>query len=71
MDINSAQELRLSDTTNDEYPSFSPNGRYIMYATASTARGSLAIVSTDGRVKTKISIQAGDIRQPTWGPFMK
>jgi TolB protein len=71
LDLASSQEIRLSDTSNDEYPSFSPNGRYIMYATASTARGSLAIVSTDGRVKTKISIQAGDIRQPTWGPFMK
>jgi TolB protein len=71
LDLNTAQEMRLSETSNDEYPSFAPNGRYIMYATSSTSRGSLAIVSTDGRVKTKISIQAGDIRQPTWGPFMK
>lgn len=71
LDLASAQEQRLSDTTKDESPSFSPNGRYIMYATESGRRGSLAVVSIDGRVKQKLTVQAGDIREPTWGPFMK
>jgi len=71
LDLGSSQELRLSDTTKDESPSFSPNGKYIMYATESGRRGSLAVVSVDGRVKHKLTTQAGDIREPTWGPFMK
>jgi TolB protein len=71
LDLASGQEQRLSDTTKDESPSFSPNGRYIMYATESGRRGSLAVVSVDGRVKQKLTVQAGDIREPTWGPFMK
>ncbi len=71
LDLVSGQELRLSDTTRDESPSFSPNGKYIMYATESGRRGSLAVVSIDGRVKHKLTTQAGDIREPTWGPFMK
>ncbi len=71
LDLASGQELRLSDTTKDESPSFSPNGRYIMYATESGHRGSLAVVSVDGKVKQKLTVQAGDIREPTWGPFMK
>jgi TolB protein len=71
LDLASGQELRLSDTTKDESPSFSPNGRYIMYATESGRRGSLAVVSVDGKVKQKLTVQAGDIREPTWGPFMK
>ncbi|MFA9217824.1 MAG: Tol-Pal system beta propeller repeat protein TolB, partial [Sphingomonadaceae bacterium] len=33
LDLASGQELRLSDTTSDESPSFAPNGKYIMYAT--------------------------------------
>ncbi|MDE2430699.1 MAG: Tol-Pal system protein TolB, partial [Burkholderiales bacterium] len=45
LDLASGQEQRLSDTTKDESPSFSPNGRYIMYATESGRRGSLAVVS--------------------------
>ncbi len=71
LDLANGQELRLSDTAKDESPSFSPNGKYIMYATESGQRGSLAVVSVDGRVKHRLTTQAGDIREPTWGPFMK
>ncbi|QRX81361.1 Tol-Pal system beta propeller repeat protein TolB [Glaciimonas sp. PAMC28666] len=72
MDLSNNQEQRLSDTVKDESPSFSPNGQYIMYATESGGRrGSLAVVSVDGRVKQRLTVQAGDIREPTWGPFMK
>jgi TolB protein len=71
LDLTNGQEQRLSDTTKDESPSFSPNGKYIMYATESGRRGSLAVVSVDGRVKQTLTTQAGDIREPTWGPFMK
>jgi TolB protein len=71
LDLASGQELRLSDTTKDESPSFSPNGKYIMYATESGRRGSLAVVSVDGRVRQRLTTQAGDVREPTWGPFMK
>jgi TolB protein len=71
LDLASGQEQRLSDTVKDESPSFSPNGRYIMYATETGRRGSLAVVSVDGRVKHRLTTQAGDIREPTWGPFMK
>lgn len=71
LDLTNGQEQRLSDTDNDESPSFSPNGKYIMYATESGRRGSLAVVSVDGKVKQKVTVQAGDIREPTWGPFMR
>jgi TolB protein len=71
LDLANGQEQRLSDTAKDESPSFSPNGRYIMYATESGRRGTLAVVSVDGRVKHRLTTQAGDVREPTWGPFMK
>ncbi|WP_371417389.1 Tol-Pal system beta propeller repeat protein TolB [Noviherbaspirillum sp. UKPF54] len=71
LDLTNDQEMRLSDTAKDESPSFSPNGKYIMYATESGRRGTLAAVSVDGRVKYTLATQTGDIREPTWGPFMK
>ncbi|MGB6055047.1 MAG: Tol-Pal system beta propeller repeat protein TolB [Burkholderiaceae bacterium] len=71
LDLATGQEQRLSDTVKDESPSFSPNGKYLMYATQSGGRGSLAVVSVDGRVKYRLTMQSGDIREPTWGPFMK
>ncbi|MCA1323444.1 Tol-Pal system beta propeller repeat protein TolB [Herbaspirillum sp. alder98] len=71
LDLTNGQEQRLSDTDRDQSPSFAPNGKYIMYATESGRRGSLAIVSVDGRFKQRLTTQVGDIREPTWGPFMK
>ncbi|HCT28546.1 Tol-Pal system beta propeller repeat protein TolB [Herbaspirillum chlorophenolicum] len=71
LDLTNGQEQRLSDTDRDQSPSFAPNGKYIMYATEAGRRGSLAIVSVDGRVKQRLTTQVGDIREPTWGPFMK
>jgi TolB protein len=71
LDLESRQEQRLSDTTSDDSPSFAPNGKYILYDTQNGGRRSLAVASTDGRVKQRLSIQAGNIKEPTWGPFMK
>jgi TolB protein len=71
IDLASRQVQRLSDTDKDESPSFAPNGKYIMYATETANRGSLAVVSIDGQVKHSLTTQTGDIREPTWGPFMK
>ncbi|ALK96451.1 translocation protein TolB [Massilia sp. WF1] len=69
MDLASGQEQRLADGATE--PSFSPNGKYIMYATKGGGRASLAVVSVDGRVKQRLSTQAGNIKEPSWGPFMK
>jgi TolB protein len=71
MDIDSGQELRLSDTNNDESPSFSPNGKYVLYGTQVGGRKVLGVVSVDGLVKQRLATQAGNIKEPTWGPFMK
>jgi TolB protein len=70
LDLTNNQEQRLSDSAKSEAPSFAPNGKYIMYATDAGGRRSLAVVSTDGRIKQTLTTQAGDIREPTWGPFM-
>lgn len=71
MDLASKQTQILTDTSRDESPSFAPNGRIIVYATEVGGRGVLATVSSDGRVKQRLSVQAADIREPSWGPFSK
>lgn len=68
-DLDSGQTQTLTDTTLDESPSFSPNGRMILYATRSGGRGTLALVSADGRVRQKFTTQAGDVYEPAWGPL--
>ncbi|MGV8894643.1 MAG: Tol-Pal system beta propeller repeat protein TolB [Burkholderiaceae bacterium] len=71
LDLTNGQEQRLSDTAKDDSPSFSANSKYLMYATEAGTRGTLAVVSVDGRTKYRLTTKAGDIREPTWGPFMK
>ena len=71
MDLATRQTQILTDSSKDESPSFAPNGRMIIYATEIGGRGVLAAVSSDGRVKQKLSVQAADVREPAWGPFIK
>lgn len=69
MDLASKQTAILTDSNRDESPSFAPNGRMILYASEYGGRGVLAAVSVDGRVKQRLSGQAGDVREPAWGPL--
>ena len=68
-DLVSGTERLLSDGGREEAPSFAPNGRWVMYATQAGGRDSLMAVSVDGRVKQRLTSNAGDIREPTWGPL--
>lgn len=61
----------LSEGKLDESPSFAPNGSMIIYATRSGGKGVLAAVSTDGRVKQRLALQTGDVRDPVWSPHYK
>ncbi|NMG36199.1 Tol-Pal system protein TolB [Azoarcus sp. TTM-91] len=70
-DLTTRQTTILTDSTRDESPSFAPNGRMILYASESGGRGILAAVSSDGRVKQRLSVQAADVREPAWGPAQK
>ena len=66
-DLATGQVQTLSETTQDESPSFAPNGRMILYATSIGGKGSLAAVSVDGRVKQRLIDNGGDVREPSWG----
>jgi TolB protein len=59
----------LTDSSLDESPSFSPNGKMVLYASTRGDNGVLYAVSVDGRSSHKLSDQTGDIREPVWGPY--
>lgn len=69
-DFATRQVQVLSEGGVDESPSFAPNGRMILYASEVRGRGILAAVSSDGRVKQRFTEDAGDIREPAWGPIV-
>jgi TolB protein len=69
-DIATRQVQLLTSGRLDQSPTFAPNGKMILYASEIKGRGILAAVSSDGRVKQRITAQAGDIREPAWGPLL-
>lgn len=71
MDLASSAITALTDTASDESPSFSPNGRLVLYATVLQGREALMTTTLDGRIKARLSGQSGDIREPDWGPFVR
>ena len=70
-DLATRQTTILTDSARDESPSFAPNGRMILYATDSGGRGVLSAVSTDGRIRQRLTVQAADVREPAWGPQIR
>src|SRR5690606_6779186 len=60
----------LTKTDLDESPSIAPNASMILYATMHGGRGVLSAVSLDGRVNVRLPSRFGDVREPSWSPFL-
>ena len=67
--LGAARWSTLSPGSLDESPSFAPNGAMILYAAREGRRGVLYAVSSDGRVRQRLVLADGDVREPAWGPF--
>jgi TolB protein len=59
----------ISPGNLDESPSFAPNASMILYATKQGRRGVLYAVSADGRVRQRLVLSDGDVREPAWSPY--
>jgi TolB protein len=70
-DFATRQVQVLTQGALDESPSVAPNGKLIIYASEIGGRGILAAVSSDGRVKQRLTAAASDVREPAWGPLAK
>lgn len=69
LDLKSGNMDVLSRGSLDESPSFAPNGSMIMYATKKGPRDVLAAVSVDGRVRQRLALDFGQVREPVWSPY--
>ena len=67
--LGSARWSLLSPGSLDESPSFAPNGSMVVYAGREGARGGLYVVSADGRVRERLPVGGGDVRDPAWSPY--
>jgi TolB protein len=60
----------LSDTSLDESPTVAPNGTMVIYATRQQGRGVLILASTNGRVRLPLPTAQGEVREPSWSPYL-
>ncbi len=60
----------VGETSLDDSPTVAPNGTMLIYATRQQGRGVLMLVSTNGRVRLPIPTAQGDVREPSWSPFL-
>lgn len=66
MDLSTGAVQAVTDTSNDENPSFAPNSRQIVYASG----GALMTTTPDGAIKARLAGKGG-VREPAWGPFSR
>ncbi len=67
--LGSARWSTLSPGSLDESPSFAPNASMVLYAAREGRRGVLYAVSADARVRQRLVLADGDVREPAWSPY--
>jgi TolB protein len=60
----------LSRGRQEESPSFAPNGAMLIFAGRDRGQGVLQTVSVDGLTSARLDADAGEVREPVWGPFL-
>jgi TolB protein len=60
----------LSKGRQEESPSFAPNGAMLIFAGRERGQGVLQTVSVDGQTSARLDADAGEVREPVWGPFL-
>jgi TolB protein len=67
MNLSTQQETLIGTGPKDDSPSFAPNSRWVIYSSRYQGRQILTAVSLDGKLRTRLSPEGGDIRGPAWG----
>ena len=60
----------LTETGLEESPTIAPNASVVLYATQEGTRGVLSAVSLDGQVRFRMPSTGGDVRAPSWSPYL-
>lgn len=60
----------LSRSGFDASPTVAPNGKMVLYESDANQRGSLGMISIDGRIQLRVPSENGSVQDPSWSPFL-
>lgn len=66
MDLASSTISSLTAGKGDESPSFSPDGKTVLYVSGKGNKKMLSTVSIDGLIQQDLTFKSNDIREPAW-----
>lgn len=69
-DLGTGRLVEISDAQQAESPSVAPNGTMVIFATQQGSTGVLGAVTADGRAQFRLPAAQGDVREPSWSPFL-
>lgn len=69
--VDGSDRTILSNGRLDESPTISPNGAMVAYTTLRGGQNTLAVVSDNARARQFLTSPAGDVREPTWSPYLR
>ena len=70
--LSSGQERQVTrltqDQGNNQEPSFSPNGRLIVFSSNRSGASMLWVMTSEGQNQKMLPLEKGDYSTPDWGP---
>ncbi|NCX94431.1 MAG: Tol-Pal system beta propeller repeat protein TolB [Gammaproteobacteria bacterium] len=70
MNLQSGQQMTLTQGNLDKSPSPAPNGQMVIYANYDGEHGILAETTIDGRMQLQLPATVGSVQSPAWSPFL-
>ncbi len=61
-------ETRLTTAGRNEYPHWSPDGRFIVFTSNRDGKPAIYVMRSDGSAQTRVSMGKGGDSQPVWSP---
>jgi TolB protein len=68
--LTSAKKVTNGKMSDNEDPSFSPDGRHILFTSNRDGHHQLYIVDVDGENERRISFDKNDYYKPSWSPYL-
>ena len=69
LDRSTGDTKPISVGSLDDHPSYAPNGSMLLYTATEGPRDVLYAVSANGRVRQRLVLADGEVREPAWSPY--